>query len=337
MTDLKKFTIEGEFHLENGGKLLNPKIGYHTFGALNENRDNVIWVCHALTANSNVPQWWGELVGQNGLFNPNEYFIVCANMLGSCYGSTSPTDVNPESENPYYYDFPLITMRDVVKAHLRLKQYLGIDKINMCMGGSCGGNQVLEFLCMDPTIEKAFMIASSARESAWSIAIHTTQRNAIETDSSWGEKSDKAGLDGLKTARGIGLLTYRTINAYNLKQTDTDEKLYDFNASSYINYQGQKLAARFTAHSYWHLTRTLDTHHIGRGRGKIEDVLKKIKAKVLLIGIDSDILIPVNEQKFLAENLPNGIYREIESEFGHDGFLIEQPKIKMILNEFINE
>ncbi len=335
MTELKKYTIQGDFSLENGGKLVNPVIGYHTFGKLNPEKDNVVWVCHALTANSNVPQWWGDLVGENGLFNPENHFIVCANMLGSCYGSTSPIDINSETGEPYYYDFPLITMRDVVKAHLLLKAHLGIDEIYMCMGGSCGGNQVLEFLLLEPKVKNAFIIASSARESAWSIAIHSTQREAIETDRTWGERNNLAGINGLKTARGIGLHTYRTIKAYKDKQTDGDEVLENLKATSYIKYHGQKLADRYNAHSYWHMVKTLDTHHIGRGRGKIEDVLKTINAKVLLIGIDSDILIPPDEQKYLAEHIPNAVYRELKSEYGHDGFLIEQPTIRKFLEEFI--
>lgn len=334
--EVKKYRYRGKFELEAGGHLTDPVIGYHTFGELNERKNNVIWVCHALTANSNVPQWWGGLFGPEGIFSPENYFIVSVNMLGSCYGSTGPADINPESGEPYYYNFPLVTMRDVVKAHLILKAHLGIEEVQLCAGGSCGGNQVLEMCIQDPGIKQAFIIASSARESAWSIAIHTAQRLAIEADKNWGTDSPEAGIDGLRSARGIGLLSYRTIEAYKNRQTDDDEKLDDFKAASYIKYQGEKLVKRFNAHSYWHMTKTLDTHHIGRGRGKIEDVLGKIKSKMLIMGINSDMLIPPDEQKFIANRVPGAQFKMLESEFGHDGFLIEQEKISVYLKKFID-
>lgn len=336
MSEKKIFKLEEVFDLESGGVLRNAQIAYHTFGTLNKERDNVIWVCHALTANSNVPEWWGGLAGPDGLLNTDDYFIVCANMLGSCYGSTGPGDIDSKTDNPYYYNFPLITMRDVVRAHLLLKDYLGINEIFLCMGGSCGGNQVLEFCLQDNSIKNSFIIASSAKESPWSIAIHTTQRRAIENDSTWGHKDPEAGIEGLKVARGIGLLTYRTIDAYNRAQLDDDEVIENFKASSYIDYQGEKLAKRFTAHSYWHLTKTLDTHNIARGRGRMDEVLSSIQARMLIIGIDTDILIPVAEQQFIANHVKNSEFALLESAYGHDGFLIEQEKIKSILDKFLN-
>ena len=336
MKNLKIYNHDKPFLLESGEKIQNLKIGYHTFGELNEDKSNVVWACHALTANSNVPEWWGKLVGPAGLLNPKDHFIVCANIIGSCYGSSNPLDIDSHG-NRYLLRFPHFTMRDIVKAHLLLKDHLEISDIYLCMGGSCGGQQVLEMALLSPhPIENLFAIAASARETAWSIAIHTTQRMAIEADGTWGDDDPKAAQKGLKAARGIGLLNYRSFNAYIDTQTDDDNKVDDFKAESYIRYQGDKLVKRFNAYSYWYLTKALDNHHIGRNRGRIEDVLKTIQSKTLVIGIDSDVLIPFSEQEFIANNIPNSKLVNLKSSYGHDGFLIEQDRIKIELEKFLH-
>ena len=323
------------FALESGQKLENLRIGYHTYGSLNSDKSNVVWVCHALTASSDVPEWWEKLVGPEGLLNPNDHFIVCANIIGSCYGSSNPLDKD-NNEQAYLLDFPDFTMRDIVKAHLLLKQHLEIGSIYLCMGGSCGGQQALEFaiMCPDP-VQNLFVIAASARETAWSIAIHTAQRMAIEADGTWGEAHANSASQGLKAARGMGLLSYRSFQAYIDKQTDNDNKISDFKAESYIRYQGQKLADRFNAYSYWYLTKALDSHNIGRGRNGVENALKMIRSKTLVIGIDSDILIPFSEQQHIAEYIPQSQLYKLHSIYGHDAFLIEQEEISKELRNFL--
>lgn len=336
MKDLKIYEHPGVFELDSGAIIDRLNIGYHTFGTLNEDKSNVVWVCHALTANSNVPEWWGGLVGPDGLISPDEYFIVCANVLGSCYGSTNPLSENVNGE-PYLLDFPLFTMRDIVNAHLLLKDHLGIGEIYLCMGGSCGGQQVLEMALLNSDrIHNLFIIAASARETSWSIAIHTAQRMSIEADGSWGQGGKEAAAEGLKAARGIGLLTYRSFRAYIDTQTDENDKTNDLKAESYIRYQGQKLADRFNAYSYWYLTKALDTHHVGRGRGSVESALSSIAARTLVIGIDSDILIPFSEQELIAEHIPGSNLVKLETAYGHDGFLIEQEKIRAELEKFLH-
>ncbi len=336
MSELKTYFHHEPFRLENGRSIHDLRIGYHTFGKLNESRDNVVWVCHALTANSNVPEWWGKLVGPDGLIHPDEYFIVCANILGSCYGTTNPLD-HSENGTPYLTDFPLFTMRDIVNAHFALKDHLGIRDIHLVMGGSCGGQQALEMALMSPDkVENLFLIATSARETSWSIAIHTTQRMAIESDATWGQPHANAADQGLKTARGIGLLSYRSFKAFIDTQTDEDQKTDGFKAESYIRYQGQKLADRFNAYSYWYLTKALDTHHVGRGRGPVEEVLGAIQAKTLIIGVDSDMLMPFSEQEFMARHIPNSTLYNLRSLYGHDAFLIEQDEIRKELSKFLD-
>ena len=337
MSELKTFLLEEDYILESGASISGLTIGYHTYGRLNARKDNVVWVCHALTANSDVDEWWGEVAGKNGFFNQDEHFIVCANILGSVYGSTNPLSINPSTGSPWYSEFPLFTMRDIVGAHLILKEHLGIDQIYFALGGSCGGQQVLELaFSLGDKLKNMMIIVANARETAWSIAIHTTQRMAIETDTTWGQPKPKAGSEGLKTARGIGMLGYRTFKAFVDTQTDSEDKTDNFKAESYIRYQGDKLEKRFNAYSYWYLTKALDSHNLGRGRESISHALSQITTNTLLLGIDSDQLIPPGEQKFMSEWIPKSTFKVLSSNYGHDGFLIEQKSIVNELEKFIN-
>jgi len=201
-----------------------------------------------------------------------------------------------------------------------------------------GGYQALEWCAMEnDVIDNLFLIGTSATESAWGIAVHTSQRLAIEADATWKFENENAGQKGLRAARAIGVITYRNYGILVEKQTDQDpEKLDNYRASSYINYQGDKLVNRFNAYSYWLLTKSMDSHHLGRGRGgKTEPVLQKFRQKTLIIGIDSDILCPLHEQEFLAENIPNSTLIKIDSPYGHDGFITEAAKISKLLTEWL--
>jgi homoserine O-acetyltransferase len=336
---MEYFHNKGAFELENGESLPEITIAYNTYGRQNVDKSNVIWVCHALTANSDAADWWNGLVGEGHIIDPEKYFIVCANILGSCYGTTGPLSINPKTNKPYYAGFPQVTIRDMVKAHILLREYLGIDKIFMVMGGSMGGYQAMEWAVMEKdVIQHLFLLATSATESAWGIATHTAQRLAIEADGTWKDASPDAGKKGLKAARAIGMLTYRNYGIMVQQQTDTDsEKLDNYKASSYINYQGDKLVQRFNAYSYWSLTKSMDSHHIARERGgKIEPVLQSIHQKTLLIGISSDILCPLIEQHYLADNIPHSTLIEIDSSYGHDGFMVESKLISGYLGEWLN-
>lgn len=333
------FTYEQLFDLECGQSLPGITIAYHTYGQLNADRSNVVWVCHALTANSDTAHWWPGVVGQKALINPEKYFIVCANILGSCYGTTGPLSVDPLTGRPYYSSFPMITIRDMVKAHILLRRHLGIGKIHLLMGGSMGGYQALEWCVMErEVIDRLFLIATSPAESAWGIAVHTSQRLAIEADATWQDPSPEAGRKGLKAARAIGILTYRNYGILVRKQSDPDiEKTDHYKASSYVNYQGDKLANRFNAYCYWLLTKAMDSHQLARGRHKgLEEILRKISQKALIIGIDSDILCPLEEQRFLALHLPEATLVEIDSAYGHDGFMVEGEKIASHLEEWLS-
>jgi len=220
-----------------------------------------------------------------------------------------------------------------------LRHHLGITKFQLLVGGSMGGYQALEWALLQPSlINRLFLLATSPRESAWGIAIHTAQRMAIELDPSWTERTTTAGKDGIKVARAIGMLTYRSYISFVKQQTDEDNnKLDDFKASSYILYQGNKLADRFSAHSYWTLTKAMDSHNIARGRQKLTEVLSSIKANTLIIGITSDLLCPLQEQKTMAEHIPGATFVAIDSIYGHDGFLVETAAISHHLSAWLKQ
>lgn len=335
---IEKFLYNKTFQLENGKRLDNLEIAYTTYGTLNSQKDNVVWVCHALTANANVLEWWPGLFGENDYFNPREHFIICANIIGSPYGTTNPLSVNPATGQPYYLSFPQFSTRDLVSAHQLLAEHLLIPKIAIVIGGSLGGQQALEWAVMEPEkIDRLIVMATNAQHSPWGIAFNESQRMAIKSDRTFYANSPQGGLQGLKTARSIALLSYRAYQTYGCTQLEEDaNKIDDYKASSYQNYQGEKLIKRFNAYSYWFLTKAMDSHHLGRNRKGIEEALKTIKAKTLVIGIGSDLLFPPEEQKYLAKHIPSATYAEIESFYGHDGFLIETKAITQVIKHFVN-
>jgi homoserine O-acetyltransferase len=299
----------------------------------------VVWIFHALTANSDAADWWAGLVGNGKLFDPENYFIVCANMPGSCYGSLGPLDKNPETGEPYYHDFPFFTPRDMIHAYRPLKEYLGIEKISIGIGGSMGGQQLLEWAIEEPELfEYIFPIATNARHSAWGIAFNASQRMSIEADGSWKEKKSKAGMEGMKAARSIALISYRHYDTYHASQSEQHiDKIENYKSESYQKYQGEKLGKRFNAFSYYFLSKGMDAHNVGRGRVSIENALQQIKAKTIVIGVYTDILFPLSEQQFIAENIPGAKLAAINSLYGHDGFLLEFEQIQEIITDAIEK
>lgn len=328
----QRFYYREDFELESGQILPGFELAYASFGEIQYDAqgraNNVIWICHALTANARADDWWEGLVGSGKLFDPQEHFIICANMLGSCYGSTSALSINPQTQSPFYHDFPQITIRDIVASLNLLRTFLKIDKIKVCIGGSMGGQQALEWAIMCPNIfDQLIVMATNARHSPWGIAFNEAQRMAIEADSSWQDCTALAGLEGMKAARAMALLSYRNYATYEATQLDDQEVIDNFRASSYQQYQGHKLSKRFNAWAYWYLSKAMDSHQVGRGRQGAEQALARIRAKTLVISISSDVLFPPQEQAFLAANIPYAQYEEVDSLYGHDGFLIEHEAI----------
>lgn len=341
MTTLFNYTKP--FTLESGVTLPGYHLAYTTHGKLNAAKDNVVWIFHALTANSNPLEWWPGLVGEGKFFDPAKYFIICVNKPGSPYGSISPLSINPETGQPYYHQFPVFTIRDMIRTYQHLKDHLGIKKIFIGLGGSTGGMQLLEWSIEEPELfEHIVPIATNAALSPWAIAFNASQRLAIEADETWLEEKPDAGQRGLAAARSIALLSYRHYNGYDITQPRdkafvelSKEAVYA--ADNYQRYQGLKLVNRFNVISYYRLSHSMDSHDVGRNRNGVEKALKQVKARTLVIGIVSDMLYPISEQEYLQKTIPGAQLLSIASDFGHDGFLLEYEKIETALKHFIEE
>lgn len=321
------------------------RIAYHTYGRLNAEKTNVIWVCHALTANSDVADWWPHTVERGCFLDPDRWFVVCANIIGSHYGTTGPLSVNPDTGRPYYGDFPQVSIRDMARAHALLASHLGIARIHALVGSSVGGFQALEWVAEEPErFDRLILIATDAKASPWTIAIDETQRMAIKADPSYGRPQPDAGRAGLAAARAIGLLSYRGGSGYNASQQDEPDTAdgdgaprTEHRACTYQRYQGEKLCRRFNAYSYMSILDSFDTHDISRRRGRMAEVLGRVAARTIVIGISTDIIFTPAEMRALAQMIPGAEYVEIDSPYGHDGFLVEHRQLNRILTPFVEE
>ena len=333
---MKKHTlITGEpFSFEAGGRLDSLTLVYHTSDRAYTPGEKVIWICHALTGNSDPEDWWPQMVGKGCLIDPAKYYVVCAGMLCSPYGSSGPSSINPATGKPWYLDFPETTVRDIVRANILVRKHLGIEHIDMMLGPSIGGFQTLEWCIMEPDIiDSAIFLATATRVSPYLTAFNESQRMALLADPTFkAAESLEGGRDGLACARTIALISYRTYDGYNATQWEEDpDTLFADRAGSYQRYLGLKLVRRFDAYSYWYLTRSLDSQNVGRGRGGVEAALSRIKARCAVISIDSDVLFPPKHGKETVAALKWASYYEISSIYGHDGFLIEHDQLTAIL------
>lgn len=331
-------TLESDFITESGFRFQNPPVAYKTWGKLNQQRDNAILICHALTGHAAADEWFPGLIGEKKLCDPNEHFIICINVPGSCYGSIGPWSKNPKTGKPYRSRFPNITIRDMGRFQQQFLDQLGILEIELVLGGSMGGMQALEFAIMDRRIRSACLIAMGMKHRPWAIGISDAQRAAITADPKWnnGEYEFYDGpVHGIAAARMMAMITYRTPENYDSRfgrnlQDDTDQ----FQIESYLRYQGKKLADRFDANTYVILSKAMDSHDISRNRTSYEQVLNRVEIPVQVIGVSSDHLYPVSEQKELLKLLPNGRLHIIDSHYGHDAFLIEFDQLHNIIKPF---
>jgi len=329
----------GTFALESGATLSGVQVGYRTWGTLNAAGDNAVVVCHSLTGDSDAPSWWPGLVGPGAALDTNRWFVICANVLGSCYGTTGPTSVNPETGLPYGPDFPIPTIRDTVRLHRRLTDGLGVRSIAAVVGGSMGGFQVLEWAFEttadgSPLVKRLVPVATSGRHSAWCIAWTESQRQAIYADPNWhgGRYTpDRTPVNGLAAARMMAMLSYRNASSFQTRFGRDIASAGDgapaadglFSVQSYLHYQGRKLVDRFDANCYVRLSQSANTHDVSRGRGGYAEVLGRIAQPALVIGVDSDVLFPLAEQEELTALMPRAELAVMRSEHGHDGFLID--------------
>ncbi|PEN14668.1 homoserine O-acetyltransferase [Longibacter salinarum] len=332
--------------LESGAVLKDAIVEYETWGTLNEAGTNAIVVCHALTGDAHADDWWEHLIGPGRPIDTDRYFVVCANTIGSPYGTASPLSLNPDTGERYGATFPQATVRDTVRLHHRLLWSLGVRRVAAVVGGSMGGMQVLEWAVSGSFVQTIVPIAVGGRHSPWQIGWSEAQRQAIMADPNWngGQYTDDARPSrGLSAARMMAMVSYRSRGSFEQRfgrrlQSNNGSSSADaapFEVESYLRYQGRKLDDRFDANCYVHLTRQMDSHDISRGRGAYEDVLASIEQPALVIGISSDVLYPVEEQEELASLLPNASLHVVDSPHGHDGFLIEQDAIAEVLHPWL--
>lgn len=344
MFSLLKSSVDGLFTdfiiqtpslvLECGVELPQLNIAFQTWGNPKAKKNKTIWVCHALTGNQYVQDWWAGLFGIQKVFDPNEDFIVCVNTIGSVNGTTSAHSEETPA-NLRAFRFPVITNRDAAQVFERVRQFLEIEKIHVLIGASLGGQQAQEWLLEIPErIENSILIATNAKHSPYGIAFNETQRLALQADPSFFTDELEGGKNGLIAARAIGMLSYRTYMGYNLTQSEPNTTNFDgFRAASYQVYQGQKLSKRFNAHAYFTLSKSMDSHNVFRNRQN--SCFSVVRNPVLVIGIDSDVLFPIQEQQELAAYFPRGQLSIIQSDFGHDGFLVANDSLSTQIKNFL--
>lgn len=333
--------IDERFDFEAGGSLDGIDIAYHTSPREYTKGEKVIWICHALTGNSDPEDWWNEMVGPGRFLDTDKYYIVCVAMIGSPYGECSPATINPSTGKPYLLDFPKTTVRDMVNATILVRKALGIESVDLLMGPSIGGFQAVEWMIMEPdVIKSSVLLATNVIATPYLTAFNESQRMALYADPSYFEAKDiHGGAEGLKCARSIALISYRTVEGYDLTQQETDENfLFAERAASYQRYQGDKLVRRqFDAYSYCCLASALDSMNPGRGRGGLKAALSLIKADCTLITISSDQLFTCKSSAEASEMIKNSRHYIIDSAFGHDGFFIEKDSLTKLLQPIMDK
>lgn len=352
------------FALEGGGLLRGVTLAYETWGELSEARDNAVLVCHALTGDSHAagglmtghptPGWWDALIGPGRAIDTDRWFVVCVNVLGGCQGTTGPASPHPDDGRPWGSRFPVVTIRDMVRTQAVVADHLGIERWATVLGGSMGGMQVLEWGVMYPDrVRSLIPIATAAAASAHQIGWWSSGRRAIRLDPKWrgGDYYDAAPGDGphegLATARMMSMMTFRSDDVFTAKfgrevvePVEGFSLWQRFQVERYLEYQGDKLVRRFDANSYLLLTKAMDLHDVGRGRGGYEPAFARLRAPVLSVGISSDILYPAHQAREIADlaaaaGVPAS-YAELDSPHGHDGFLIETDMLGDILRPFLD-
>jgi homoserine O-acetyltransferase len=346
-------SAENPFILESGQAIGPVTIAYETYGTLTRDGTNAILICHALTANAHAsryhglgdkaPGWWDGLIGPGKAFDTEKFFVVCPNILGSCYGTTGPTSINPFTGSAYHASFPRITVRDIVNAQKLLLDHLGVNRLASLSGSSLGGMQVLEWGIMFPEFcETIIPISTAAQQTAWCIALNAIARAAITGDPAWNNgEYTRQPARGLALARMVGMTSYRSPEEFEkrfgreLSNGSGSGIDHLFEVESYLHHQGKKLVERFDANTYVTLSHATDSHDVARGRGDIESALGEITSKALCIGVSSDIRYPTADQHHIVRLIPDAQYAEIQSIHGHDAFLIEFAQLGGRISEFL--
>lgn len=336
----RQFADLGPLVLESGIELPAIRMAYETWGQFNG--DNAVLILHALTGDSHVvgaggpghasPGWWGDLVGSGKAIDTDRFFVVAANILGGCQGTTGPSSIGPDGK-PWGSSFPTLTIRDQVHAEAALTDRLGIERWYGVIGGSAGGMRGLEWAIEYPNrVERLFLLAASAAASAEQIALSGTQIDAIRMDPNFhgGNYYDQSAgpVDGLDIARRIAHISYRSEQELAERFSRKVQPDGRYAVESYLHHHGEKLLNRFDANSYIVISQAMNDHDVGRDRGGINTALAKITARTVVAGIDSDRLYPLSQQQLLADGIPtSGPLEIVRSKAGHDGFLIEIEQV----------
>ncbi|HXP02534.1 MAG TPA: homoserine O-acetyltransferase [Stellaceae bacterium] len=358
-----RFTVSNPLRLDCGVDFGPFTIAYQTYGTLNADRSNAILICHALTGDQYVadphpitvhPGWWSTMAGPGLVLDTDRYFLICANVLGGCMGTTGPKDINPETGKPWALSFPIITVHDMVRAQKRLIEHLGIDQLFCVIGGSMGGMQVLQWAASYPeSVFAAIPVASAARHSAQNIAFHEVGRQAIMADPEWCEgqylERGRAPARGLAVARMAAHITYLSEAALHRKfgrnLQDRNEVTWgfdaDFQVESYLRHQGSTFVDRFDANSYLYITRAMDYFDLAAEHGgSLPAAFAGASSRFCIISFTSDWLFPTPESRELVHALnavaANVSFVEIETDKGHDAFLLNEPELFATLRGFLN-
>ena len=363
IVETKYFTPSSELQveLECGRKLGPITLAYETYGEMNAEKSNCILVCHALSGDAHAagrhdpsdrkPGWWDNMIGPGRAFDTEKHFIICSNVIGGCKGSTGPQSINPDSGEPYGLDFPMVTIPDMVNAQKVLIDHMGIKQLLCVVGGSMGGMQVLQWTVSYPDMVRlAIPIATTARLSAQAIAFDAVGRHAIMSDPNWNKGHYYGGeipSRGLEIARMVGMITYLSDSSMHRKfGRDLQDKTaldYDFvtefQVESYLNHQGDEFVKRFDANSYLYITKAMDYFDLAQPSGELRKELARVKAAFLVISFSTDWLFPSYMSKEIVSALRrNNIdvsYAEIQSEAGHDAFLLEVDTLKHLIVNFL--
>ena len=364
-------TESDPFQLETGGTVGPVIVEYETYGVLNADKSNVVVVLHALSGDAHVagwdldavktgrkerlrkPGWWDTVVGPGKALDTNEYFVICSNFLGSCYGTTGPGSLNPETGREYGLSLPIVTVEDWVNLQVRLLDHLGIDKVYAVVGGSLGGQQAIEWMMAYPgRVEKAIVLAASAKLSAQGLAFNAVGRSTIMHDPGFMD-GNYYGLavpaQGLASARMLAHITYLSEAAMDLKfgrrLQDKSEPDFDFGiefeVESYLNYQGQQFVQRFDANSYLYITRAMDYYDAAQrwGDGDLLKACSRVESDVMVVSFSSDWLYPTAQCRELAialgKNRKPVTYVDVESDYGHDAFLVETDIVSRLMCDFL--
>ena len=355
--------VADELPLQSGAVLGPVTLAYETYGELNEKRNNVILICHALSGDAHVaahpgvggekPGWWNAVVGPGCAIDTNHYFVICSNVLGGCGGSTGPSSLNPRTGRPYGLTFPIITVADMVEAQRRLLDALGVNELMAVMGGSLGGMQALQWSVSYPDrVRSVIVLATTARVSAQAIALNEVARQAIYADPAWNHGDYYGGhapSAGLAVARMVGHISYLSEQSMRSKfgRRLRDRQAYgfdftpEFQVETYLRHHGDQFTGRFDANSFLYITKAIDYFDLSFGLPGLADAFRSVTTRFLVLSVSSDWLFPPSQSaelvRVLLKNDIDATYLEIQSEYGHDGFLLELDRLKELIHGFISQ